>query len=240
MALRLFLLGPMRVYTDDAAIKLPPRSRLLSLWGYLLIHRQRPTPRNLLAYTFWPDEAEAESRLNLRRHLHRLTQLLPPTPAAKPWILSDRSTLQWNASGDGWLDVAEFERLSGDPARLVEAVDLYGGDLLEGVYDDWVFAERERLRDLYSQDLHRLVDMSEASQDYRQAILFAQRLLRHDPLREETYRTLMRLHARSGDQAGVVQTYNAAVAVLQRELGNFHGDLLRMVGCFQTGKWFCL
>jgi predicted ATPase/DNA-binding SARP family transcriptional activator len=218
MSLRLFLLGPMRAYADEAGIKLPPRSRLLSLWGYLLIHRQRPTPRNLLAYTFWPDDAEAEARLNLRRHLHRLTQLLPAASPDRPWLLSDRSTLQWNPSADVWLDVAEFERLSGDPAGLVEAIDLYGGELMEGVYDDWVFIERERLRELHLQDLHLLVGQSEAALDYRQATLYAQRLLRYDPLREETYRTLMRLHAHSGDRAGVVRYFNACVTVLQREL----------------------
>ncbi|HET7010154.1 MAG TPA: tetratricopeptide repeat protein [Anaerolineales bacterium] len=218
MGLRLFLLGPMRAYVDEAAIKLPPRSRLLSLWGYLLVHRSRPMPRNLLAYTFWPDESEEEARLNLRRHLHRLAQLLPATEPAISWIVSDRSTVQWNPSADAWLDLADFERVRTDPARLVEAADLYTGDLLEGIYDDWVFAERERLRDAYSQVLHQLVERSEAEKDYRQAILFAQRLLRHDPLREETYRTLMRLHAQSGDRAGLVRHFNACVTVLQREL----------------------
>ncbi|HSB90311.1 MAG TPA: tetratricopeptide repeat protein [Anaerolineales bacterium] len=218
MGVRLFLLGPMRAYADEAVVKLPPRSRLLSLWGYLLVHRQRPTPRHLLAYSFWPDEAETESRLNLRRHLHRLLQLLPPAPAETPWILSDHSTLQWNAAADAWLDVAEFERLSAEPTRLAEAIELYGGDLLEGIYDDWVFAERERLRELYSHDLHRLIEEREQAQDHQKAILFAQRLLRHDPLREETYRSLMRLHALSGDRAGLVRYFNACVTVLRREL----------------------
>jgi predicted ATPase/DNA-binding SARP family transcriptional activator len=218
MGLRLFLLGPMRAYADEAAIKLPPRSRLPSLWAHLLLHRQRPLPRHLLAYTFWPDESEEEARLNLRRHLHRLLQLLPPTAAERPWVLSDRSTLQWNSWADAWLDVEEFERLSATPAQRVDAVGLYAGDLLEGLYDDWVFAERERLRDLYAQDLQHLISQAEQSLDFRQAIPWAQRLLRHDPLREQTYRTLMHLHARSGDRAGVVRYFHACTTVLQREL----------------------
>jgi DNA-binding SARP family transcriptional activator len=90
---------------------------------------------------------------------------------------------------------------------------------LEGLYDAWVFAERERLRGVYVQDLLEVIDRSETAGEHRRAIEVAQRLVRHDPLREETYRTLMRLHARGGDRAGLVQTYNACAAVLQRELG---------------------
>jgi len=143
----------MRVLDGPSALKLPPRSRHLSLWGYLLMNRGRPTPRNLLAYTFWPDAPEDESRLNLRRHIRRLLELLPSAPPDNPWLLSDRSTLQWNPATDFWLDVAEFERLSAEPARLADAVDLYGGNLLEGLYDDWVFGDRERLREARVQDL---------------------------------------------------------------------------------------
>ncbi|MCJ7678281.1 MAG: tetratricopeptide repeat protein [Anaerolineales bacterium] len=219
MPLRVFLLGPMRAYTEETPLKLPPRSKLVSLWGHLLVHRDRAIPRTLLAYTFWPDEAEQEARLNLRRHLHRLQQVLPTAPQDRPWILTEGNSLQWNPSADGWLDLAEFERLTRDPARHAEAVELYGGDLLEGVYDDWVFAERERVRELCFQVLHGVVDQAEEANDHRQAILYAQRLLRHDPLREETYRALMRLHARSGDRAGVVRSYNACTTVLERELG---------------------
>ncbi|MBM3121038.1 MAG: hypothetical protein FJZ97_02490, partial [Chloroflexi bacterium] len=217
--LRVYLLGPMRAFAGEVALRLPPRSKLLSLWGYLLVQRDRPTPRALLSYLFWPDCPEQEARLNLRRHLHRLLQLLPTPPLDRPWLLTEGSTLQWNPSADAWLDLAEFERLSRDPGGPTRAVEMYGGDLLEGIYDDWVFAERERLRELCFQDLQAIVDQDEGAGDFRSAILFAQRQLRHDPLREETYRTLIRLHARSGDRAGVVRTFNACTTVLQRELG---------------------
>jgi non-specific serine/threonine protein kinase len=219
MTLRIHLLGPMRAFDGPSAIKLPPRARHLSLWAFLLVHRRKATPRDLLAYTFWPDESEAQARLNLRRNIHRLSQMLPSPDPMHPWLLSDRRSLQWNPSSDAWLDVESFESLSAEPARLAEALELYSADLLEGLYDEWVFAERERLRDLYVQDLLEMIDRCESTGDHRRAIDFTQRLLRHDPLREETYRSLMRLHARGGDRAGLVQTYNACATVLQRELG---------------------
>ena len=49
--------------------------------------------------------------------------------------------------------------------------------------------------------------------------LYAQRLLRHDPLHETTYRHLMRLQLASGDRSGALRTYHACAAMLRDELG---------------------
>ncbi|MFQ5344202.1 MAG: AAA family ATPase, partial [Anaerolineae bacterium] len=53
---------------------------------------------------------------------------------------------------------------------------------------------------------------------YPTAIRYAQRLLRHDPLHEATYRQLMRLRALSGDRAGALRAYHTCATTLQREL----------------------
>ena len=99
-----------------------------------------------------------------------------------------------------------------------EAVELYRGDLLPGCYDDWILPERERLRQDLVNALEQLIACCERAQDYLAARQYAQRLLSSDPLREDTYRRLMKLSALSGDRAGVVRFYNQCVTVLQREL----------------------
>ena len=58
----------------------------------------------------------------------------------------------------------------------------------------------------------------EEQRDYQAAIGNAQRLLRHDPLHEATYRRLIRLHALDGDRAGALRVYHTCATVLQREL----------------------
>src|SRR5205823_7807523 len=64
----------------------------------------------------------------------------------------------------------------------------------------------------------QLVAALEALNEHSQAILYAERLLRHDPLHEETYRLLMRLHDASGDRARALRTYHACATTLEREL----------------------
>ena len=66
--------------------------------------------------------------------------------------------------------------------------------------------------------LERLTLLLEQQREYTEAIQAAQKLLRHDPLHEATYRHLMRLHALSGDRAAALRTYHTCSSVLEREL----------------------
>ena len=103
-------------------------------------------------------------------------------------------------------------------AALERAADLYRADLLPSCYDEWISAERDRLRQRHRQALVRLVDLLEARRDYAQAIHHAQRLVRDEPADEDAYRRLMRLLALNGDRTGVMRAYQSCVANLQREL----------------------
>ena len=94
------------------------------------------------------------------------------------------------------MDVAEFEahlRVAKSATdadeqvrHLAQAVALYGGDLLPSCYSDWLLAERERLAQAYDRAVEQLASLHESREDYRQAIAYAQALLRHDPLHELT------------------------------------------------------
>jgi DNA-binding SARP family transcriptional activator len=137
-------------------------------------------------------------------------------------------TLQWRPDAPHGLDVADFERAlvraeeaeqRGDRAAarvaLEKAAQLYTGDLFLGCYDDWIEHERDRLRQENIEGLEHLVRLLEDQRSYREAISYARRLLQQDPLRENTYRCLMRLHALEDDRASGLRTYYD----LRRELG---------------------
>ena len=86
-------------------------------------------------------------------------------------------------------------------------------------YDDWVAAERDRLRALLADALQRLAARLEADGRHAEALTAAHRLLRLDPLHEEATVRLMRLNALAGDRAGVRRAYESLASVLRLEVG---------------------
>ncbi len=213
------------IYGDEpvAGINTP---RLHSLFAYLVLHRDAPQLRQHLAFLFWPDTSEAQARNNLRQILHQLRYALPD---ADRFLHADARTLGWRHDAAFFLDVAEFERAlaladavereDDRRAALKRAADLYRADLLPSCYDEWIGAERERLRQRHRLALVRLIALLEAQRDHAEALRHAQRLIRDDPIDEEAYRCLMRLLALSSDRAGALRTYHSCAATLQRELG---------------------
>ncbi|MEZ4643627.1 MAG: BTAD domain-containing putative transcriptional regulator [Chloroflexota bacterium] len=193
--------------------------------AYLLLHRQTAVSRQQLAFTLWPDSSDSQARANLRNLFYTLRQTLPN---ADTYLAADSMTLQWRTDADYVLDVAAFEAALSEAQTAVStsdkithletAVAFYKGDLLPGNYDDWIIPRREELRQAYLDALHQLVTLLEQQQDFRAASRYSQRLLQHDPLDETAYVHLMRLHALSGDRAGVRRIYETCLAALRREL----------------------
>jgi len=234
-SLKVQLLGDFRLTYGGESVGEIDTPRLQSLLAYLLLHRGAPQSRRRIAYLFWPDSEESQALTNLRNLLFRLRHRLPDVDR---FLEVDRKILRWVEDASFTLDVAQFERAlreaevvaasRGDGtkeraalerAALERAVELYSGDLLPSCYDDWIETDRQRLRQAYQGALVRLVDLLEAMREYRDAIQVAERLVRHDPLREVSYPRLMELQALAGDRAGALRTYHRCATVLEDELG---------------------
>ncbi|WP_019588206.1 ATP-binding protein [Deinococcus apachensis] len=212
--LQIHLLGSFRLTHDGRALAFRAPPRTLPLLAALALSGDAPVSREALAVTLWPDATTSEGRANLRRHLHYLRGALPPGE----WFSADPTFVRWHA-GESWLDVHAFEALSRDPNRLEEAAALYRGDLLEGLDEEWVFYERERLRAGHLVNLSALVTRYRAALDYPRAIFYAERLLAADPLREDMVRQLATLHAGRGNRAVALSVLEQFRAVLNAELG---------------------
>ncbi|HEX6021854.1 MAG TPA: AAA family ATPase, partial [Solirubrobacter sp.] len=196
---------------------LPPMdsARVESLLAYLLCHREAPQPRQRVAFILWPDSSEGQARTNLRKVLYGLRRALPD---ADRFIDVGARTLRWRVDAPLWLDVDDFERALAD-GRLADAVEAYGGPLLEGNYDEWLVEERERLAQLYLGALERLAREHERDGRVQEAIGCAERLVAGDPLREESHRLLIGLCHAAGDRARALRAYHVCASTLERELG---------------------
>jgi DNA-binding SARP family transcriptional activator/predicted ATPase len=223
------LLGDFRLRYDETLVTTVVQPRMQALLAYLLIHRDSPQSRQQLAFLFWPDTSESQARTNLRQLLHHLHRALPD---AHQFLQIQTKSVQWRQESPFTVDIADFishldeavtaikeGRVATERTELESALKHYRGELLPTCYNDWILPERERLHQAYSKALERLILLEEEQRDYSLAIEYAERLLRHEPLHETTYRRLMSLHALRGDRVSALRVYHACVTVMERELG---------------------
>jgi DNA-binding SARP family transcriptional activator len=216
--LRVHLFGHVRVFTDGAPFRMATPRKALPLLAYLLLHRDVAVSRDFLSFLLWPDEAEESARTKLRATLHDLVRVMPPAPDGH-WIASEGTTICWNPGAPVSLDVDDFEAAIADPERLEEAVELYAGDLLEALYDEWIIGPRERLRSAYIGALGHVVSRARRRLDFPRAIACARRLLEADSLSEDVARRLIALRYEAGDRAGALEEYDRFERRVRDELG---------------------
>jgi DNA-binding SARP family transcriptional activator len=195
-----------------------------ALLAYLALPPGQPHSRDKLAALLWGDRSPHQARSRLGETLFALRQAL--AAADPPCLELGSETLGLNADAVD-VDALAFERLvqAGSPEALAQAVDLYRGDLLEGLafrsalFEDWLMGERERLRELALDALAKLLAHQRSAGSAEAALPTALRLIALDPLQEAVHRTLMRLYAQLGRRGAALRQYQLCVGVLQRELG---------------------
>ena len=216
--MRVRLFGQPQFQVGDARVAFRGPARALSLVTYLLLHREQLHARAEIAFLLWPDLPESEARATLREYLRHARSALPSVDG-EAWILADTRTVRWNPAAPAWLDVAEFERLAVTPATAARAVDLYRGDLASPLDDEWLQGPRERLRAMQTALLSQFVAATRRLGDGPRAAGYAERLLRHDPWREDAVRALIELRHEMGDRAGALHFYHDFAERLRAEMG---------------------
>ncbi len=203
-----FFAAPLVKFNGQPLQQLNRSPLLLSLVAYLVMQRERPLARSLVAAAFWPDTPEAQARRTLNSHLYRLRTLL----GSDNYLWGERETIQFNPHAPFWLDVLEFESLTAQMAHsnttpaldtaatqaLETAAALYRGDFLEGIYEDWTLPHRERLRERYLLTLNRLVEAYQTQRDFDAAIRAAQQWVHADSFCEAAHYQLIQLYALAG------------------------------------------
>src|SRR5213083_2176827 len=222
--LRLALLGTFEARLDSGSAVTFPRKKSEALLAYLALQPGRMIARDKLAALLWGDASDERARHSLRQALVTLRQALPRAAAACLVEEGDNVGVSPTAVE---VDVTRFEALAtaASPEALERAAALYRGDLLEGMsvaeppFEEWLRAERERLRELAIESLAKLLAHHARTDAVEHAVQTAVRLLGLDPAQEAVHRTLMRLYARQGRRGAALRQYQACIGVLERELG---------------------
>jgi DNA-binding SARP family transcriptional activator len=204
-----------------AALTLPTR-KAQALLAFLAFTPGRSYSREKLASLLWGGMPEPQARRGLRQALFTLRKTVATAPPAL--FIAGESVAVNPTAVD--VDVVEFERLivEGTPGALERAAALYRGDLLEGLalqeppFEEWLLAERERLRELALEALAKILVEQRRTGAIEAALQTALRLLALDPLQEPIHRALMRLYVELGRRSAALRQYQLCVSVLQREL----------------------
>jgi DNA-binding SARP family transcriptional activator len=113
-----------------------------------------------LAVLLWPNASEANARDSLRHALWRLRKAIQVAqPAEHAYLQADEASIALNAASNCWIDAAVLEHQNAaelSPDELIRVVSVYRGELLPGVYDEWVGLERERLHAIFERKTQQL------------------------------------------------------------------------------------
>jgi predicted ATPase/DNA-binding SARP family transcriptional activator len=222
--LQLMFLGNPEIRRDGTLVAGLSSKKALALLCYLAV-TGRPHLRPTLVGLLWGDMPEAYAQNNLSKALTQLRH------AVNHHLCTTRHEVAFDRDSPHWLDVEAFgesARAGADIDRLEGAVDLYRGDFLEGFYvrdapafEEWVLAQRARLRELALQALHTLAvhHTQRGAAGHAAGIDYTTRLLALEPWREEAHRQLMTLLAQSGQRGAALAQYEVCRQVLAEELG---------------------
>ncbi len=226
--LHVSLLGEQAITGDRPGGVRVRSTRAVALIAFLVTHAGSPQPRPRIAGLLWPESTDAQALTNLRRELHHLRQVLGDEPSL---VVTPRD-LCWRDTNTCRVDVRIFdvERTTALAAAAAEdsdgvllhaarAIAEYRGDLLPGVYENWLLEARSEI-ERQCVGLCDLLGKARARRgDLTGAVDAARRRIQLQPLEEVGYRTLMQLQADLGDRAGAVSTYHHCASVLEHELG---------------------
>jgi DNA-binding SARP family transcriptional activator/tetratricopeptide (TPR) repeat protein len=226
--LHVSLLGEQAI-TDGRGGSVRARSsRAVVLIAFLVVHAGSPQPRQRIAGLFWPESTDGQALTNLRRELHHLRQVLGDDPS----LVVTSKDLCWRDTKTCQVDVRVFDMerkaalaaaAAGDDGGVLRhataAIAAYRGELLPGVYEDWLLEARSELERQCVDVCDVLCAARARTGDLAGAVAVARRRVQLQPLEEVGYRTLMELQADLGDRSGAVSTYHHCASVLERELG---------------------
>jgi serine/threonine-protein kinase len=217
--LRLKTLGGLGIQRDDA----PPgggatQRRRLALLALLARAGDRGLSRDKLLGYLWPESEPEKARGVLAQALYALRRDL----GAEELFLGT-SDLRLNPTLFT-SDVAEFCAAL-QAGRLDDAVSLYEGPFLDGIYvndapefERWAEVERTQLAGEHADALDRLAAQATARGDHRAAVAWWRKLAAADPLSARVATGLMRALAAAGDRGGAIQHARVYESLLRQEL----------------------
>ncbi|MFN2608073.1 MAG: BTAD domain-containing putative transcriptional regulator, partial [Acidimicrobiales bacterium] len=211
------VLGPYRIEVDGKEIRSGLRAKARELLAFYLLHPEGTT-LDVATEALWPEADPGRGSEWFWTALGNLRSLLRTATGTKALKVIERDGDRYRIEPVFDVDLWRFQAAlppagaaTGDAdwaAALQTAADLYGGELLAGV--DWAWAEvpRDDLRRRAVDVLVSLAATRLVAGDARSALDTLSRAVEVDPVAEQLYRRIMRLHANQSRPDEVEATFS--------------------------------
>ncbi len=214
---RLRVLGPVSVETETGPVATGMRSGSYTVLASLVVH---PCGRTLdqLAVDLHPDTEPGTAGKRIRTDIsttRRVLRAATGNPEAM-FVVYDPATGRYRLDAeliavDLWQMLTAIEAANNADndtqalALLREAVELYGGDFADGADQTWITDYATTYRHQILAVLARIAEILEPDHP-DQAVAALERALELDPVNEELYQRVMRIHGRAGRPDAVRRT----------------------------------
>jgi DNA-binding SARP family transcriptional activator len=220
---KLTLFGGFNLTDDNGEAVSLRAKKARAAFIYLAVQGGRAILRDRLSFLLWGDSSESQARHSLRQALADIRKVVG---AESGVIVSEGEEVRIDPQRID-VDASAFESLarSSDIGEIEQAIDLYQGELVEGFfsreeeYDDWLDAERQRLKTLALEVMTRFLDQLPASKSGEYRFDLARRILAIDPLDENAQCRIIEHHAAQQQPHLAIRQFERYRDSLQKELG---------------------
>jgi DNA-binding SARP family transcriptional activator len=241
--LSLSFLGGFQVTLDAKPITAFESDKVRSLLAYLVVNSERSYRRSELTAMFWSDSPPKKAAHNLSQSILRLRRVLgeKENSSHSPFLLISTQAIQFNPTSDYQLDISRFTNLLGQASKhthvdgagcavciewLSQAVELYQGDLLSGLFmpdsaafEEWRLVLQEVFHGQVLAALRQLTSFFQARGEWVRVQTYARRQIALEPWREEAHVQLMDALVQSGQLNAALRQFEQYRRILNEELG---------------------